>query len=152
MFKPNFLNTREAKKIKEMLFNQWGVELEGDYFLIRTEQDRIYLINKDISVLDFNKIRLDSIGLYFGRIAVDGLRVTVEGSQMIGKYAKKNICEINKEQLIQWFRGEDLNVEQEFSGHVIIKYNNDYVGCGKYRDHKVLNFLSKNRRLLNINE
>ena len=44
-------------------------------------------------------------------------------------------------------KGEDLDKEFNGKGFLIIKHNNDYLGTGKYRDGRILNFVPKTRRL-----
>ena len=50
--------------------------------------------------LDLSKFRINSFGLYFGKIENSGIRLSIPGTQLIGKSADKNIIEIDKK-LIQ---------------------------------------------------
>ena len=43
--------------------------------------------------------------------------------------------------------GTDIKSEQEFVGFVIIKKNEDFLGCGKYKEGIILNYVSKARRI-----
>jgi NOL1/NOP2/fmu family ribosome biogenesis protein len=84
--------------------------------------------------------------MYFCEIDNLGMRLSIEGSQIIGPKATKNILEINDEQTKQWFKGEDLEMNGNFSGFLIIKYKDDFLGTGKYSNGKILNYIHKNRR------
>ena len=44
-------------------------------------------------------------------------------------------------------KGEDLNIEGDYSGFVIIKNKNDFLGTGKYKDGIILNYVGKERRV-----
>jgi len=68
----------------------------------------------------------------------------------IGPNATKNVVQIDSLQVKQWFNGEDLEINEDYDGFVIIKHNNDFLGTGKYKDGKVLNYVGKGRRV-NVN-
>ncbi|MDP6265579.1 MAG: hypothetical protein QGI00_05705, partial [Candidatus Marinimicrobia bacterium] len=89
------------------------------------------------------------IGMYFCETRNDKIRLSIEGSQIVGPKAMKNIVEINSLQVKQWMKGEDLEIENkgDYNGFVIIKHNNDFLGTGKYKDGKVLNYVGKSRRV-----
>ena len=77
------------------------------------------------------------------------IRLSIEGSQIIGPKAAKNVVEINEEQTKEWLKGEDLEIDgkSNYSGFVIIKHNADFLGTGKYKENKILNYVSKSRRI-----
>ncbi len=181
----NFMKAKEVKDLLGRIEKHWGCELKNfykKYIFVRSEKDRIYLANKEVMHMDFAKLRVNSIGLYFAQVKEDQFRLSVEGSQMIGKIATKNVVEVSQEQAKQWFRGEDveefekpsensqtphksaLNTDAknsyskpsvdvnllENNGFVILKYKTDFVGCGKVKEGKILNFLSKIRRVKDV--
>lgn len=86
--------------------------------------------------------------MYIGEFKKGELRLSIEGSQLIGPHAKKNVVELDRNELRQWLRGEDLIKEVKEEGYVIMKSNNDFVGCGRVKEGKILNFVPKARRLL----
>ena len=151
MHQLKILNSKEIKEILKLIEKQWGAKLKLDYAFLKNPKNRVFIINKeDISKIELEKLRINSIGMYFCEIDKLGIRLSIEGSQIIGKKAEKNIVEINEEQAKQWFKGEDLEIRGNYSGFVIIKHNNDFLGNGKYKDGKILNYVSKSRRI-NIN-
>jgi NOL1/NOP2/fmu family ribosome biogenesis protein len=85
--------------------------------------------------------------LYFAETGDDRVRLSIEGSQIIGKIATKNILEVDEETAKKWIKGGDIPSEQEFEGFVIIKNGSDFLGCGKYRQKTILNFIPKARRI-----
>ena len=54
--------------------------------------------------------------------------------RVIGKYARKNFVNLDKEKALKFLKGENIdgnfNVEQ---GYVIIKSDEDIIGCGLYK-------------------
>ena len=146
-----FLNRKETKEILKLIEEQWGAKLKLEYTLVKNNKNRVFIINKDISKIDFSKLRINSIGMYFCDLENE-IRLSIEGSQIIGPKAAKNIAEINESQVKQWLKGEDLEIEgkSNYSGFVIIKRNTDFLGTGKYKSGKVLNYVSKSRRISSL--
>src|SRR3989338_8301353 len=148
MHQLKILNGKEIKEILKLIEKQWGAKLKLDYAFLKNPKNRVFIINKeDISKIELEKLRINSIGMYFCEIDKLGIRLSIEGSQIIGKKAEKNIVEINEEQAKQWFKGEDLEIKGNYSGFVIIKHNNDFLGNGNYKNGKILNYVSKSRRV-----
>ncbi|MCH8004466.1 MAG: hypothetical protein IH934_07610 [Nanoarchaeota archaeon] len=141
------LNTKEIKKILKLIENQWNAKLTLKYAFLKNNKNRIFIVNKDIEKIDMSKLRINSIGMYFCEINNQDTRLSIEGSQIIGPTATKNIVDISEEQAKQWLHGEDLEIEGNYDGFVIVKYNNNFLGSGKYKDGRVLNYVSKSRRI-----
>lgn len=141
------LNKKETKAILAMLESQFGFASGLDYVFLMNNRDRVFIVNHDVSKIDFEKLRINSIGLYFGELRNNEIRLSIEGSQIIGPYASKNMLEISKEHAIEWLQGKDLDIDAE-DGYKILKHNNDYIGCGRASGGKIINFVPKNRRLM----
>ena len=139
------LNNKEIKKLNFQLEKQFGNEFNfRDYLVFRTPRDRIYIVNKEFGKYDFSMIKINNIGLYFLTIAKDGIRLSIDGSQLFK--AKKNVIELNNKKFKEWMIGEDLDLDYE-KCYVIIKYKNEFLGCGKSTGEKVLNYVPKARRV-----
>lgn len=144
------LNSKAIKQITSLLSLQWGHEEKLECGLLQKEND-IFIVTKEIDRINLSELNINSMGLYFGELRHEQLRLSMEGSQIIGKKAKKNFFELNDGQLQQWLRGEDLEVPDaygcEANAYLIIKHNNDFLGCGRIKEGKLLNFVPKARRL-----
>lgn len=148
MQKLRILNSKEIKKIIEAIDEQHNCEIKLDYGFLESDENKIYLINKDIARIDLGKLRLSSVGLYFGRIGENGFEPSIEGSQLIGPDAKKNLVLLDEEEIKKWLRGEDLEKETDHKGIVLLKNNeNDFLGCGRIKNGKIINLVPKERRL-----
>ena len=88
------------------------------------------------------------MGLYFARIQPDGIRLTIDGIQLVKDQITKNIMEINNNQAKDWFKGNDLDIKAE-SAFKILKNNNEFIGCGKSTGDRITNFVPKERRIKN---
>ncbi|MBW3019486.1 hypothetical protein KY329_04870 [Candidatus Woesearchaeota archaeon] len=144
----NFLKSKERKQFVNAIEKQWGScpELIRTHCLVRSGKDRIYLVNTEYDTVDLNGIRINNVGLYIAEQKGE-LRLSIEGSQLVGPQATKNVLEIDDELRKQWFMGEDLHINKEFEGFVILKHGKDYIGSGKFKEGKILNFVPKTRRL-----
>ncbi|MAG72174.1 MAG: hypothetical protein CL471_18070 [Acidobacteria bacterium] len=140
------LNNKEIKEIYSLIEKQWGAKLKLDYAFLQNTKNRVFIINKDISKIDTSKLRINSIGMYFCETR-NGIRLSIEGSQIIGPKATKNVLEINENQAKQWLKGEDLEIKENYSGFVILKHKNYFLGCGKFKENKILNYVGKERRV-----
>ena len=145
------LNNKEIKGILKLLKYQFGFKEKFNYVFLMSSKNKIYLVNKNIGEIDLEKIRIDAIGLYFGELNHGELRLSIEGSQMIGKKANKNIVELDKKESELWSMGNDIDKGLDVSGFVILKHKKDFIGCGKYKEEKIFNYVPKERRLRVVN-
>ncbi|MBS3171220.1 hypothetical protein J4449_01265 [Candidatus Woesearchaeota archaeon] len=137
------INSKEIKEIHNKLEEQFGYKQKLDYLFYINKDNKIFLMTKDFQKLDLSKLRVNSFGLYFGELEKTGLRLSISGSQLIGKNADKNILEINK--IEEWLNGQNLECNKELKGWFIVKYKEDFLGCGYCKNGVLMNFISKRR-------
>nr|MCK4930485.1 hypothetical protein [Nanoarchaeota archaeon] len=156
MQKLKILNTREKRKIIDSLKDTYGFtgKLEGVLFL--SSKQKLFLLTGSSEVIERGEerqLRIDKAGLYIGRLAPEGIRLSIEGSQLIGLNAKKNILIIDEEHLEHWVKGEDFTLDRfNKQGFFIVKYNNDFLGCARIKKNTVQNLVTKNRRIKILNK
>jgi len=143
------LKSNEKKRIIIQLNEQFEIS-KLPYLLIKfgKEKLRLYsgsLSREELNVLDKN-IRIENAGLYFAKEQKDGIRLTLDGTQILKEQINKNILEIDSKQAKEWLRGEDLLVE-EGRKFVILKYDGEFIGCGKSTGDRIINFVPKERRV-----
>ncbi len=147
MQKAKILNRKESKKILAMLNETWGFSEELDYAFIEAESGKIYLAKKDVFGIDLSKVKINSIGLYFAETE-NGIRLSIEGSQIVGPKASKNVVDISSEEAVRWMKGEDLEKETGISSFVILRQGSDFLGTGRAASGgRILNFVPKTRRI-----
>ncbi|MBU4284590.1 MAG: hypothetical protein KJ968_05785 [Nanoarchaeota archaeon] len=146
MLELKILNRKKIKEILALIKEQWGADFSSELVFLMNDKGKIFLVNKEVFDLPLEKLKINSIGLYFGELKNNELRLSIEGSQLIGKDAKQNLIEINEKQAMQWLKGQDIDIKGNYHGFVILKHKNDFFGTGKYKDGKVLNFVPKARR------
>jgi len=151
----NILNGREIKKIKESLIKQFNYAPEEDYAYLQSEKDRIFIVNKDIAKINLKNLIIDKMGLYFAEVHFDQVRLSKEGAELLWLEAKrnkkekelKNVVELSSEELKEYFRGLDLTKDLGAENKMILlRYQNNVIGCAKYKEGKILNFMPKIHR------
>ena len=147
MQKLNFLNTRDRKELFNKLKDQFDFQAELDCLFFEGSDNKIFLLSKDFAKMDLSGLRINNQGLYFLKKERDGLRLSIEGSQIIGKNAKKNVIDLSLEDSKSWFLGKDLIYNGDIKGYIILTHRNDILGCGKIKNNKILNFIDKGRRI-----
>ena len=134
----NFLKSKEKKQLVNSIEKQWGKcpELIKEKVLIRTGKDKIYMANRDVERLPYEELRINNLGLYIAEIKGE-LRLSIEGAQIIGKTATKNVIEVDDAEMKRWFKGEDIEKEGEAEGFVILKHGKDIIGSAKHKEGSI---------------
>ena len=143
------LTSTDKKRIIEQLNKQFGIE-ELPYLVIQfgNEKLRIYsgiLSKEELYHLD-NNVRIETIGLYFAKYENDGIRLTLDGVQLLKSQITKNILELSDKEAEDWLRGSDLDIKTDY-GWKILAHENEFIGCGKSTGEKISNFMPKERRI-----
>lgn len=163
MLRYNILNSKETKHILEKIRDHYGYDIdknELDYALLMNKDKRIYIISKDLARVPYDDMKVDGIGAYFGELYNEKLRLSIEGAQIIGPHATKNIYDLNYDQMISWIKGNDIEFDDVGDDFVIVRYlepktqKYDILGCGKYnrQTRKLINYVSKSRKLVVVND
>ncbi|PIN77279.1 hypothetical protein COV16_06985 [Candidatus Woesearchaeota archaeon CG10_big_fil_rev_8_21_14_0_10_34_8] len=146
--KGKYLNSKEVKKVLDLLNKQWGFSDKLNYVFFQSNKRNIYIVNKEFASLDASKLRINTLGMYFGEITQKGdLRLSIEGAQMIGPNVSKQVLELDDDQVKKWMYGEDVEVADDLAGFHILKHENYFVGCGSCKNGVLVNFVPKNRRI-----
>ena len=146
------LNKNQKQEVLNKLKKQFGVsELKG--FLIQHGAERLFLFQGDFTLKQIynleQTIPVERVGIYFGKIQNEKIRLSIEGVHVLKEQITKNIFELKKEQAEQWMMGQELNIQTGKKEFLIMKYKNDFLGCGKASELKIGNYIPKNRRLKN---
>lgn len=144
------LNNHEKKEIVSKLNQQFGVkELKGN--LIKIGAERLFIFQGSLNERELKRLEkivpIERIGVYFGKIQNDMIRLSIEGVHILANQINKNIFEIDETQIEQWMMGQDLQIETGVKDFLIIRHKEDFVGCGKASEGKIGNYIPKARRL-----
>lgn len=147
---PHYIRRKKVKEFLTKVEEQWGTTFDIDEFVFMERKEKIFMTSKEIEKVPFEKLRVNSVGIYIAEIKGPEVRLSIEASQMLGPKATKNVVELNEEEKIEWVTGQDLKKETDCRGFVIIKIKDDFFGTGKVKDGKILNFVPKTRRMKTV--
>jgi NOL1/NOP2/fmu family ribosome biogenesis protein len=148
------LSQKHIHAMHDFLISQYGVSFASGTFLLHTKDNKIFLLSPKAEEFRQHLQRINSQGLYVGEFNDDftQIRLSIEGSQIIGPNATRGIYELTKEELQLWSRGESLPMDVEpQKGYLIMKYGSDFYGVGRFKQDQILNFVPKVRRLKTLN-
>lgn len=134
--------TDDTELVKKLLLENYGYAQELIYE-IRGRYHKVYAYKP----CDFEVKSTDRQGVYFGRIESDGIRLTIEGSFLIGPKATKNIVELDKERAKRYLAGESVEIDEDLHSWVIVKWGSYYLGSAKAKEGRLINYVPKERRL-----
>ncbi len=153
MQKLKILNTRDIKRLKETLRKEFGYALQEGYVYLQNDKNRVFLVNKDMARINLNNLRIDRFGLYFAEYKNNQARLSKEGAQLLVKEARQNhedlnnLVDLDQKETKDYFQGHDL--EKDLGDEpklIILQHKDNILGCAKYKEGKILNFLSKIHR------
>lgn len=142
----HILNSKEKKNLSKLIKKQFGCTFKFNYEVFMNTKNKLFILNKDVAKINLDELRINSLGLYFGELSRNELRLSIEGSQIIGPLAKNNVLELDYDQTKKWMKGEDFDINTKLLGFVIIKNKDDFLGCGRIVNNKLLNYVPKERR------
>lgn len=154
MMELKFFGEREIRELENSLKIEFGVEkIPGK--IISFGREKLFLFGGEVNKGEILKIAklvpVERVGVYFAKVIAGEVRLSIEGSQILKDQIKKNIFELNKEQMEKWMKGEELNIKTGKKGFLVMKYKDNFLGCGKASLEKIGNFIPKIRRLKNKN-
>jgi len=146
------MNETEKKELERIIEKNYGVKIVfSDCDCYINKRNEIYLISKNV---DENIIEMASyFGFYFGKLKRnEKIQLSVEGSQIVGKKANKNIAIVDDENIFRFMEGLDCKwvelLNCETNNFVLIKNGSDFFGVGILREDKIESLVPKARRVM----
>ncbi len=132
--------------IWEFLASQFGIPKITGYRFLRSGRKRIRLISEaafhNLPGLPYT----GTTGLYIGEYSQTAVRLSMDGANLLGRFATKQIIELTKEQAEAWLQGESINYDDKQQGYVIVIFKGDILGCGSLSHGTLHSFVPKIRR------
>lgn len=148
------LNRNEKQEITNKLKKQFGIE-NFPGIIIKMGEERLFFFQGSFDEKQIKKLEktipIEKIGIYFGKEQDSQIRLSIEGIHLLKTQINKNIFELNKEQMEKWVTGQELDIQTGKKDFLIMKYKNDFLGCGKASEKKIGNYMPKSRRLRDKN-
>ena len=141
------LNEIERSAIIDYLKDRYGIEKRVfRNFEFLKHGKKIWIATKGIE--HSLNLRVESIGLMFMRIEKNKIKLSTNAAQLFGKFAKKNVVELDDKSLYEALRGLDLSLESNAEdGYVLLKYKDDIIGVGQKRGKFIKNMIPKAKRI-----
>ncbi|NJE76031.1 hypothetical protein [Thermococcus sp. ES12] len=135
--------TPDAELVKRLLMESYGYAPELMYE-IRGRYHKVYAWKP----CSFEIRGPDRQGVYFGRVESDGIRLSIEGSFLVGPKATKNVVELDDERAKRYLAGESVEInDKDLHGWVIVRWRSYYLGSAKAKEGRLINYVPKERRL-----
>ncbi len=148
------LGEDEVEEIEKIIEKNYGGKINLKAYAVGiTSKEKVWIMSKKICELDWSRLRVNAKGLYFAKLKKGGkIRFSTEGAQLVGKVAKRNVAVLDEENAKKFLRGLEARVKSceggcEEKNFVLVKFGEDFVGCGKFSEGKVESFVPKGRRL-----
>ena len=137
-----FVTLKKCFGFDPKLFEQF------DFFI--NTKNKIFILSKAASkFIESYPKRLMNAGILFARKDAV-IKPTSNMLQIFGKSARKNIVKLNRPRTRIYIEGFDIDFREEISaedGYVILRYENNTLGCGLLRDFTMKNMLPKAKRM-----
>ena len=140
------LKPKKSEEIRKILKDIYGLELDGIFLLSGENKIRYFEGSIDIKTLSYlmKNFSIETIGIYLGKIFNDEIRLSFDAASLFKDQITKNIIEISKEEVEQWFKGFNLQKDAR-NGFYVIKYK-DVIGCAKLSNKTIYNYVPKEKR------
>lgn len=142
---PEEISLEEKKEILSFLEERFGLkeEIFVDFVILKGDST-FWLFPKTNHLLQLRKLTPEVVGLLFLRKISGYLKPTSTFLQRFGKFATKNIIQLNAEQLkcLQERQKLDLDLDLE-PGYVIIRDEDWILGCALYLPGKLFSYFEK---------
>lgn len=133
------LNQKQIQEVHRSLREQFGIDkIPGR--IMKLGEEKLFLFTGDAADEEIKKLEnivpVERLGVYFAKIIREDVKLSIEGSQILKEQVKKNIFELDDEQAEKWMMGQELNLKSGKKGFVVMKYEDNFLGCGKASEEK----------------
>jgi len=144
------LSKEELKKIINFLKDYYGIKeilfnLE-DFIFVRNKEGKVFMLRKEFQKF-LKKLNPSNNGLYILKLEKNGIRFSIEGSQLFGVFAEKRIMEHDLKDFYYVSKEEkEIKVPYE-DGYYILKMGKDFGGSVEVRKGRIRDFIPKDRKI-----
>lgn len=149
--KARFLSNNETKKLKEIIRKNYTCKLP-DFVFFETSKEKIWVCNEYVKQFLKFLPNVKFFGVFFGKLKRNKkIQLSLEGSQIVGKNATKNIIEfLNLSDLEKYIKEgkipQKIRRNAEVHNFPIVKFNNYFAGsiC-LISENEIKSFFPKSR-------
>ena len=137
------LNSREVTDLWQSRFGLPEEAFSGLKFYRRAKS--IWALSGE----ELPNLSYEALGMRIMSLKDRPWKPTTCALQVFGKYATKNIVELDQEQARVFMAGESQQLVCDCEpGYVVVFYRGDVLGCGLYSHNKLTSQLPKERRIV----
>ena len=152
---PRPLKKADREEIIAWWAGRFGVpeEVFEPYELFITGKGTIWALRRsERAPRGVEGLRYEALGMVIMRKGKLGWKPTTNAIQVLGRYTRKNVVELNEAQMRAFVAGEDVKgpfpgLEE---GYVIVSYGGVPLGCGLYRRGVLRSQVPKVRRRVEL--
>lgn len=123
---------------------EWfGAEL-SDVLIFPSGKDKLRACSLETEVIGEREVIR---GVYIAKKAPYGFIVSIEGSFLVGRRAKRHVVELSEEKFGRWMRGENVEIELPEKGIYLVKFGQVFAGSGYYDGRILRNLVPKGRTI-----
>ena len=148
-----FLSNSEKDNLNRIFIESYGVRINTtDFEFFVTAKEKVWVTTKKAKIMVKKLPNPIYMGLMIGKLKTNNkIKLSIEGSQLIGNEANKNIIEI--ENCTDYIFGGDPIIVRKISvenhSFPLVKCSNYYLGSvGYISENKVINLFPTSRRKL----
>ncbi|WP_185836204.1 methyltransferase RsmF C-terminal domain-like protein [Candidatus Korarchaeum cryptofilum] len=131
------------KEFLEWVKDWFGSEISG-VELFPSGKDKIRACSPEAKV-EISNVFLR--GVYVAKRAPYGFIISIEGSFIIGRSAKRHLVDLSESDFRRWMRGDDIELKLPEKGVYIVRYGEAFAGSGYYDGRVLRNLIPKVRTL-----
>lgn len=140
----------DSKEVEKIVEKNYGSSLSLESFDAYVKREKVFLVTKGFPI---SLVEKSFYLLHFGTFKRnEKIHLSIEGTQMVGKTAKRNIVLLDEENSLRFLEG--LNavpmrlIDCEIGNFVLVKLGNDFLGSGVLREGYVESLVPKERRIV----
>lgn len=143
------LERKEVRNLDKNIRDQYGSDFSLEGMMVIEDEDKIWIVSSVADSIEMSKLNLNSIGMYLGKVRRGKINLSVEGSQLIGRNATKNIIELSEGAIESFMSGADVPTDKRSdAGNFVIVRSGDYIlGSGVVTESGIHNSIPKSRRI-----
>lgn len=105
------------------------------------------------SLPEIPPFRCESVGMRVMSMRESPWKPTTYALQLWGRYARKNVIDLDDEMARRFFAGESLELRGPVErGYVVVTHMGSVIGCGLYTPGRLISQLPRERRILEIED
>lgn len=105
------------------------------------------------SLPEIPPFRCESVGMRVISMRESPWKPTTYALQLWGRYARKNVIDLDDEMARRFFAGESLELRAPVErGYVVVTHMGSVIGCGLYTPGRLISQLPRERRILEIED